>query len=179
RVPRGGRGAGRRAHDGRGEEGARLVQRAPVPGAEGKGVDRGGSQAGAEGPRRGEAVRPRSPVRDQDRVPHPVAARRVPQPQRDGADRRAHARLPRGRLVDGVVAVLLLGFFGVSALVIVTPGQDTALTIRNTLRGGRRGGVLTALGVGTGQCGWALATSAGLATLLVASEPVFRALRWF
>jgi len=70
-------------------------------------------------------------------------------------------------------------FVGVSALVIVTPGQDTALTIRNTLRAGRRGGVLTALGVGTGQCGWAFATSAGLAALLVASEPVFRALRWF
>jgi threonine/homoserine/homoserine lactone efflux protein len=81
--------------------------------------------------------------------------------------------------VDGVVAVLLLGFFSVSALVIVTPGQDTALTIRNTLRGGRRGGVLTACGVATGQCGWALATSAGLAALLVASEPVFHALRLF
>src|SRR5205823_6591080 len=82
-----------------------------------------------------------------------VTARRVPQPQGHGADRRAHARLPRGRLVDCLVAVLLLGlgFFGVSTLVIVTPGQDTALTIRNTLRGGRRGGVLTALGVGTGQ----------------------------
>jgi threonine/homoserine/homoserine lactone efflux protein len=79
--------------------------------------------------------------------------------------------------VDGVVAVLLLGFFGVAALVIVTPGQDTALTIRNTLRGGRRGGVLTAFGVSTAQCCWALATSAGLAALLVASEPVFMALR--
>jgi len=81
--------------------------------------------------------------------------------------------------VGSVVAVLLLGFFGVAALVIVTPGQDTALTIRNTLRGGRRGGVLTALGVSTAQCCWALATSAGLAALLVASEPVFMALRWF
>jgi threonine/homoserine/homoserine lactone efflux protein len=80
--------------------------------------------------------------------------------------------------VDGVVAVLLLSFFGVSAVVIVTPGQDTALTIRNTLRGGRRGGLRTALGVATGQCAWAIATSAGLAALLVASEPVFRALRW-
>ena len=77
-----------------------------------------------------------------------------------------------------MVAVLLLGFLGVSALVIVTPGQDTALTIRNTLRGGRRGGVLTACGVATGQCAWALATSAGLAALLVASEPAFHALRW-
>jgi threonine/homoserine/homoserine lactone efflux protein len=81
--------------------------------------------------------------------------------------------------VGGVVAVLLLEFFGVAALVIVTPGQDTALTIRNTLRGGRRGGILTALGVATGQCAWAAATSAGLAALLVASEPAFLALRLF
>jgi threonine/homoserine/homoserine lactone efflux protein len=81
-------------------------------------------------------------------------------------------------LVDGVVAVLLLSYFGVSAVVIVTPGQDTALTIRNTLGGGRRDGVLTAAGVATGQVVWAVATSAGLAALLVASEPAFRALRW-
>ncbi len=78
-----------------------------------------------------------------------------------------------------MVAVLLLEFFGVAALVIVTPGQDTALTIRNTLRGGRRDGVFTALGVAMGQCGWAVATSAGLAALLVASEPAFLALRLF
>jgi threonine/homoserine/homoserine lactone efflux protein len=81
--------------------------------------------------------------------------------------------------VDGVVAVLLLSFFGVSAVVIVTPGQDTALTIRNTLRGGRRDGVVTAAGVATGQVAWAVATSAGLAAVLVASEPAFRALRLF
>ena len=74
---------------------------------------------------------------------------------------------------------LLWPFLGVSAVVIVTPGQDTALTIRNTLRGGRRDGVLTAFGVATGQVGWAIATSAGLAALLVASEPAFQALRLF
>jgi threonine/homoserine/homoserine lactone efflux protein len=71
----------------------------------------------------------------------------------------------------------LAAFLGVSALVICTPGQDTALTIRNTLAGGRRGGVLTALGVSGGQAVWALATSAGVAALIVASEPVFLALR--
>jgi len=80
--------------------------------------------------------------------------------------------------VDRVVAVLLLSFVGVSAVVIVTPGQDTALVIRNTLRTGRRGGVLTAAGVSTGNFAWAFATSAGLAALLVASEPAFHALRW-
>jgi threonine/homoserine/homoserine lactone efflux protein len=68
-------------------------------------------------------------------------------------------------------------FLGVSLLVIVTPGQDTALTIRNALAGGRRGGVFTALGVVSGQVTWALATSAGLAAVLVASQPVFTALR--
>ena len=71
----------------------------------------------------------------------------------------------------------LAAFLGVSAIVIVTPGQDTALTIRNSLLGGRRAGIGTAFGVSVGQALWALATSAGLAALLVASEPVFLALR--
>jgi threonine/homoserine/homoserine lactone efflux protein len=34
-------------------------------------------------------------------------------------------------------------FLGISVLVIVTPGQDTALTIQNTLLGGRRAGAFT------------------------------------
>jgi threonine/homoserine/homoserine lactone efflux protein len=71
----------------------------------------------------------------------------------------------------------LAAFVGVSALVIATPGQDTALTIRNTLGGGRRGGVFTALGVVTGQLTWTLATSAGLAGLLLASELAFRVVK--
>jgi threonine/homoserine/homoserine lactone efflux protein len=83
-----------------------------------------------------------------------------------------------------MVAVLLLvthlaAFFGVAALVIVTPGQDTALTIRNSLLGGRLNGLCTAIGVSVGQCAWALATSVGLAALLVAFEPAFVALRLF
>jgi len=71
----------------------------------------------------------------------------------------------------------LAAFVGVGAIVIVTPGQDTALTIRNTLLGGRRAGVFTALGVSTAQAMWALATSLGLAALLAASEPAFLALK--
>jgi RhtB (resistance to homoserine/threonine) family protein len=71
----------------------------------------------------------------------------------------------------------LAAFFAVSVLVIVTPGQDTALTIRNTLLGGRDGGVSTALGVSTGQAVWAVTTSAGLSALLAASNPFFVALR--
>jgi threonine/homoserine/homoserine lactone efflux protein len=71
----------------------------------------------------------------------------------------------------------LLAFLGVSALVIVTPGQDTALTIRSTLLGGRRAGVLTAFGVSTGQAVWTVAASAGITALLLASEPAFLAVK--
>jgi len=70
-----------------------------------------------------------------------------------------------------------LAFLGVSVLVIVTPGQDTALTIRNSLLGGRRGGAFTALGVASGQAVWTLAASLGVAALLRASEPAFVALK--
>ena len=70
-----------------------------------------------------------------------------------------------------------LAFLGVSAVVIVTPGQDTALTIRNTLLGGRRNGLLTAFGVSAGQATWALATSAGIAAVLQKSEPAFVAVK--
>jgi threonine/homoserine/homoserine lactone efflux protein len=71
----------------------------------------------------------------------------------------------------------LAAFVGIAVVVIVTPGPDTALTIRNTLLGGRAAGVRTALGVVSGQAVWTIATSAGIAALLVASEPAFRAVR--
>src|SRR5262245_16899262 len=71
----------------------------------------------------------------------------------------------------------LLRFVSVSAIVIATPGQDTALTIRNTLAGRRRGGIATAFGVALGQAFWTVAASAGVTALLRASAPAFSALR--
>ncbi len=71
----------------------------------------------------------------------------------------------------------LVAFLGIAVLVIVTPGQDTALTIRNTLVGGRGAGLATAAGVTAGQAVWTVATAAGVAALLAASEPVFTAVK--
>ena len=68
-------------------------------------------------------------------------------------------------------------FLGVSALVICTPGQDTALTVRNALSGGRASGVATAAGVALGQVAWTVAASVGIAAVLATSEPAFLALR--
>jgi threonine/homoserine/homoserine lactone efflux protein len=80
--------------------------------------------------------------------------------------------------VDTVeVPAHVAAFLAVSALVIVVPGPDMALVARNALRGGRRGGIATGIGVVSGLATWSLAASLGLAALLRASEPAFVALR--
>ena len=76
-----------------------------------------------------------------------------------------------------MTAAELSAFFAVAAVVIATPGPDTALTIRNTLVGGRRGGIFTAAGVAAGQATWTVATAAGIAAVIAASEPAFAAVR--
>jgi threonine/homoserine/homoserine lactone efflux protein len=73
---------------------------------------------------------------------------------------------------------LFLAFVSVSIVIIVTPGPDTAITIRNTLFGGRGAGLFTALGISCGLTTWAVATSAGIVALLVASEPLFLAVKY-
>ena len=72
----------------------------------------------------------------------------------------------------------MLAFLGVAAVVICVPGPDTALTIRNAVAGGRRCGMVTAVGVALGQAVWTLATGVGIAELIQASEPAFLVLQW-
>jgi threonine/homoserine/homoserine lactone efflux protein len=76
-----------------------------------------------------------------------------------------------------VITGSLLAYLGVAFLVIATPGQDTALTVRNTLTGGRWAGLSTALGICAGQSIWAVSASAGLGAIIVASEPALMTLR--
>jgi threonine/homoserine/homoserine lactone efflux protein len=71
----------------------------------------------------------------------------------------------------------VIPFLGVAIVVIVTPGPDTALTVRNALVGGRRCALPTALGVCTGLTIWSIAASAGLAAVVAASEPAFVAIK--
>ena len=63
-------------------------------------------------------------------------------------------------------------------LVLIVPGPDTALVLKNSLAGGRRGGVLTALGIGSGNLAQGVAAALGLSAVIVRSEPVFLTLRW-
>jgi threonine/homoserine/homoserine lactone efflux protein len=71
----------------------------------------------------------------------------------------------------------LLVFVGVSLVVIVVPGPDTALVLRSTLRDGRVAGLFSALGIAAGQTFWALMTSLGITAFLLASQPVFAAIK--
>ncbi|MGH2972508.1 MAG: LysE family translocator [Gaiellaceae bacterium] len=71
----------------------------------------------------------------------------------------------------------MTALLAVAALVIVMPGPDTALVVRNTILGGRPRGLATALGVSSGQTVWTLAASAGVAAVVTASQPLFTALR--
>ena len=68
-------------------------------------------------------------------------------------------------------------FLAISALIAVAPGPDTAIATRNALVGGRRAGMFTILGISFGLAVWTLATGAGIAALLRASEPAFVALK--
>ncbi len=75
------------------------------------------------------------------------------------------------------MGVDLGGFLAISALLIVAPGPDMVLVARNTLRGGRRSGIATGVGVTLGLVLWTVAASVGLAALLRASEPAFIGLK--
>jgi threonine/homoserine/homoserine lactone efflux protein len=64
-------------------------------------------------------------------------------------------------------------YLAVAALLIVTPGPDTALVTRNALLAGRRVASFTALGIGAGSIFWALASVLGIAVLMEESVVAF------
>ncbi len=71
----------------------------------------------------------------------------------------------------------LVAFVPVAAVVICTPGPDTALTIRNALTGGNAVRVRTAAGVAIGPGVRTAAAILDLTSLLPASAPAFLALK--
>lgn len=70
-----------------------------------------------------------------------------------------------------------LAFAGVAAVVILIPGPDMALVLRNGLAYGRRSALETAVGINAGLLVWALAAALGIAALLEASASAFTVLK--
>jgi threonine/homoserine/homoserine lactone efflux protein len=71
----------------------------------------------------------------------------------------------------------LVAFIGVVAVIVVLPGPDMALVLRNGLAHGRRAAVETAIGINAGLLVWAVAAALGVAALLHASAPAFMLLK--
>ncbi len=69
-----------------------------------------------------------------------------------------------------------LSLLGICLLGAMSPGPSLAVVIRNTVAGGRRGGLATALSHGLGVGVYALATALGLATLIATRETLFTGL---
>ncbi len=71
----------------------------------------------------------------------------------------------------------LVAFAAVAAAIIVVPGPDMALVLRNGLARGRCAALVTALGINAGLVLWALAAALGIAALVHASSTAFTILR--
>jgi threonine/homoserine/homoserine lactone efflux protein len=71
----------------------------------------------------------------------------------------------------------LAAWVALSALLIATPGPDTALIIRNALAAGPRASTMSALGVAVGTLVWVTASAVGVGVLLERSSTAFTVLK--
>ena len=71
----------------------------------------------------------------------------------------------------------VLAFALVAAVVTISPGADTLLVVRNALRGGRRDGIVTAFGIGSGLYFHAVLSAIGVSVILAHSAQAFVALK--
>lgn len=69
-------------------------------------------------------------------------------------------------------------FWAVALVVVLVPGPDLAVALKNTLTGGQRRGWSTSAGVATSNVVQGFAAVAGLGTVIVRSQPLFEAVRW-
>ncbi|CRK61246.1 Threonine efflux protein [Alloactinosynnema sp. L-07] len=70
-----------------------------------------------------------------------------------------------------------LAFLLASFVLAMVPGVGTAMLLKQSIRGGRRGALATVAGMEVGVAVWAVAAGLGLSVLLVASEIAYQVLR--
>lgn len=74
--------------------------------------------------------------------------------------------------MNSVAAFALL-----SLILTLTPGPDSLLVLRSSLRGGRHTGTRVAGGAASGSLFWGLCSAAGLTAIMAASAQAFRAVQ--
>jgi len=71
----------------------------------------------------------------------------------------------------------IAAFALLSLILTVTPGPDSLLVLRSSVRGGRRTGIQVAGGATSGSLFWGLCSAAGLTSIMAASAQAFRAVQ--
>ena len=69
-------------------------------------------------------------------------------------------------------------FLGFAVVLTLIPGPDTAVSIANTLVGGRARGLSAVVGIGVANLVQSVAAAAGLSVLVVRIEPLFLTIKW-
>src|SRR5688572_6154949 len=72
----------------------------------------------------------------------------------------------------------IIGFTLAVAALTIAPGPDTMLVIRNVLRGGRRDGIVTTFGIGSGLFVHAALSALGVSFLLMQSATAFHFMKF-
>jgi len=63
-------------------------------------------------------------------------------------------------------------------LIVLAPGPDTMVMLKNSLSGGTRGGFLATAGIFAGNAIQGTAAAFGLGVVIAQSQPVFVTLKW-
>jgi threonine/homoserine/homoserine lactone efflux protein len=71
-----------------------------------------------------------------------------------------------------------LSYVAFAAVLVLVPGADFTVIVKNTLAGGARRGRWSAVGVATSNAVQGLAAIAGLGALVVHYQPLFQAIKW-
>ena len=71
----------------------------------------------------------------------------------------------------------IAAFAALSLIVTVTPGPDSLLVLRSSLRAGRNAGARVAAGATSGSLFWGICSAAGLTAILAASAQLYRVLQ--
>src|ERR1044072_5629402 len=73
---------------------------------------------------------------------------------------------------------VFLGFVVAGLALNIVPGADMTFVIASAARGGRREGVVAALGIGAGTFAHILAATLGLSAILASSQTAFDLIKW-
>ncbi|MFD9965691.1 LysE family translocator [Amycolatopsis sp. NPDC058986] len=66
----------------------------------------------------------------------------------------------------------------IAVLIVLAPGPDTMVMLKNALSGGTKGGLLATAGIFAGNAVQGTAAALGLGVVIAKSQPVFLTLKW-